>query len=434
MTAERIGAGDLVEWLTDVGPAPKQVGGVLVLDGTPRPAHVQQVLVERLARLPRFTQRLQQDGSGRRPRWVPSAAPVHERVTRATCPAPGDDDAVLALATAAVTEPLDRGGPLWRALVVDGLVGGAVAVVLVLHHVLADGLGGLSVLARLVDAEPVAEPVADPAVRPGARTAAGPPVTSVGAPDAPPAVPGQLAASVRARHRLGAPRTSLNVPTGPRRVTVAVDVDLAHVKAAGRTQGATVNDVLLLVAAGSSGRLLRGRGEDVDALVVSVAVATRAPDAAHRLGNHVGVMPVRVPLHGPAAARLASVARSTRRRKGHARRTSTALVRPLFRLTVATGLYRWAIDRQRLVNVFLTNLRGPAQRLSLAGAPVRRAVPLVVGTGNVPLAVAALSHAGVLTVAVDVDPDAVPEVEAFAVALRAELDDVLALAAPPAEG
>ncbi|GAA3813791.1 wax ester/triacylglycerol synthase domain-containing protein [Cellulomonas soli] len=422
MTGERVGAGDLVEWLTDVGPAPKQVGALLVLGGSDIDVmDVERVLVERFGKLRRFGQRLEQSGRGR-PRWVDAGAQsVAGQVSRLTCPAPGDQEALLAVATAALTRPLDRSGPLWRAEVVDGLAGGGVAVVLVLHHVLADGLGGLAVLSRLVDdsSEPV--PAGGVVGAPGAPRGSGAPRPVVLPADA---------SAVRVRRRVGAPRTSLNVPTGPRRVTVVVEADLATTKAAGRTRGATVNDVLLVVVAGAAGRLLRARGEDVDALVVSVAVATRAPDAAHGLGNHVGVMPVRVPLHGSAGDRLAAVTRQTRRHKGHARRTSTALVRPLFRLAVATGTYQRVIENQRLVNIFLTNMIGPTSPITFAGASVERLVPIVVGAGNVPTAFAALSYAGTLTVSVDVDPDAVPEVEALTAALNDELQEVLALAPP----
>ncbi|NTW41131.1 MAG: hypothetical protein HGA44_14865, partial [Cellulomonadaceae bacterium] len=253
MTTERIGAGDLVEWLTDVGPAPKQVGALLVLGGSGIDAvDVERVLVERFGKLRRFGQRLEESGRGR-PRWVDAGAEsVAGQVRRLTCAAPGDEAALLAVATAALTRRLDRTGPLWRAEVVDGLAGGGVAVVLVLHHVLADGLGGLAVLSRLVDDASEPAPAGGVVGAPGAPQGPGAPRPVVRPVDA---------AAVRVRRRVGAPCTSLNVPTGPRRVTVVAEAELAAVKAAGRTRGATVNDVLLVVVAGAAGRLLRARGE-----------------------------------------------------------------------------------------------------------------------------------------------------------------------------
>jgi diacylglycerol O-acyltransferase / wax synthase len=48
-------------------------------------------------------------------------------------------------------EPLSRQAPLWSVVLITGFADGSAAVVVVLHHVLADGLGGLNVLAALVE-------------------------------------------------------------------------------------------------------------------------------------------------------------------------------------------------------------------------------------------------------------------------------------------
>ena len=56
---------------------------------------------------------------------------------------------------AIIGEPLPRSRPLWAAVLVPDLVDDRVGLVLVLHHVLADGIDGLAMLARLADgAEP----------------------------------------------------------------------------------------------------------------------------------------------------------------------------------------------------------------------------------------------------------------------------------------
>ena len=51
-------------------------------------------------------------------------------------------------------EPLPRSQPLWSATFVTGLASGGTGLVIVMNHVLADGIGGLAVLARLVDEAP----------------------------------------------------------------------------------------------------------------------------------------------------------------------------------------------------------------------------------------------------------------------------------------
>ncbi|MHB9863928.1 WS/DGAT domain-containing protein [Streptomyces sp. YIM S03343] len=70
--------------------------------------------------------------------------------------------------------------------------------------------------------------------------------------------------------------------------------------------------------------------------------------------------------------------------------------------------------RQRLVNVFTSNLPGPAVPVSIAGAPVRELYQLGVAQGNVPLSVGVISYAGQLDLALVGDADAVPDLEVFA--------------------
>jgi hypothetical protein len=108
-----------------------------------------------------------------------------------------------------------------------------------------------------------------------------------------------------------------------------------------------------------------------------------------------------------------------------------ALVGPAFRALGASGLLRRVGDRQRLVNLFLTNLRGPAERLSLGGATVTEVVPLTSTQGNVALAFAALSYAGRLGITAVLDPDVVTERDLLGRVLQAELDALTATGRPP---
>jgi WS/DGAT/MGAT family acyltransferase len=319
-------------------------------------------------------------------------------------------------------------------VVVTGEDRQARAVVVVLHHVVTDGVGGLALLARLLDpAHPSTAGQGGAAPGPAAPAAA----ATRGVDPPPAAETGRAVRAVRAVRTLrrgatelgllghgahGAPRCSLNAsPTGPRRRVAALDVDLDALRTAAHRYGATVNDVLLVATTGALGRLLQARGEDVRELVVSVPVSGRATGTPRDLGNEVGVMPVRVPLDGTPVERLHRVARSTRARRAGVRGSSSALIGPAFRLLVAVHLFRALIDRQRLVNTFLTNVRGPSTAGTLAGAPVLRAVPVTATAGNVSVAFAALSTAGTLTVSVIVDPDLVPEIRPLAVDLADEL-------------
>jgi diacylglycerol O-acyltransferase len=78
----------------------------------------------------------------------------HVRVI--SCPWPGDEAALLAVAAERVTQRLPADRPLWCVQLVSGMSGGRTAMIFVLHHVLADGMGGLAILAQLVDGAPAA--------------------------------------------------------------------------------------------------------------------------------------------------------------------------------------------------------------------------------------------------------------------------------------
>ena len=421
---EQLGSGALITLGSDVGPVPMNVGALLFVagDGDVDAATVEATFTRRLTSIRRLQQRLATPRRGLgRPYWVDdSDFDVRAHVARVRCPSPGGHDAALAIAVDAVTRPLPRSRPLWRAVVVTGLIDDHTGLVLVLHHVVADGIGGLAVLARLVDGADPAGPADDTAAPPRGRF-----VDRVSErfrtlrrlPHRVARIRGGWAELGRGRGGW-APRCSLNAATGPRRRVVTVDVGLNGVRAAGRRSGATVNDVLLVAVTGALAELLRERKEFPQELVVSVPVSARSSATSGHLGNQVGVMPVRVPLVGSFRERLTTVSGVTRVQKMRTRGTSSALIGPLFRILAALRLFRWFVDRQRLVNSFLTNLPGPPGQLVIAGAPITGITPITVTAGNVGVAFAALSYAGTLTVTIIVDPDVVPEVRELAAALH----------------
>ena len=158
-------------------------------------------------------------------------------------------------------------------------------------------------------------------------------------------------------------------------------------------------------------------------------MAARRAATGGELGNQIGIMPVTVPATGDIAARITRTAQITRERKSRARGASAALFVPAFLLLARTGLLRWFTSHQRIVQTFLTNLRGPQDPLTFGGAAVRAIIPIPSTTGNVTVTFAASSYAGTLRITVLSDPARMPDAPALAAALRRELS--AALAAPP---
>ncbi len=431
---DRITAEDTVSLATDVGPVPMQVGVVLVLDPTPAfaPEEVVRQLADRVRAVPRLRRALRSTPLGcGRPIWVDDPAfDVGRHTEVVSCPPSGDEHSLLAVAATAVTTPLPRERPLWRITIVTDLADGRAALIVVFHHVLADGIGGLAVLAHLVDGAPPVAP-------------------TPGFPEAAPS-PGALAADAwrgRARAIGGLGRSvrrlraavaqlrgagggarpapsSLNAPTGAHRAFRIARSPVADLRRVAHAHDATINDLVLTSVAGALHDLVHARGEHVERFVLSVPMSSRAEASADALGNEVGVVPLELPGAGPWPERLAEIAAATRAAKARPRAATGAVINPMFRTLAALRLFHRFIDRQHLVHTFTTNVHGPDEPLRFLDAPITDALALAVVTGNVTVSFAALSYAGMLAVTVVADPDACPDLEGLGRLLQQHLDEI----------
>ena len=445
---DRVSTDDLMSLATEHGSTPMQVGAVLLLDARNGldPDQAARLLARRIESVPRLRQRLVTVPFGcGRPVWADDPAfDLAHHLTSVPCPAPGGEPAVLDLAATLITTPLPRDRPLWSATLVTDTAGTAVhgtavhetaahqaavhqaALIIVFHHVLADGIGGLAVLARLVDGAPAAPDRAFPRPMPSAlrlvTDAARGHLRSL---RRLPATLTRIAGAVTELRPNARPRlapTSLNRPTGARRRFLSIRVGLDHVRDVAHAHGATVNDVVLTVIGGALHRLLEQRGERLDRFVLSVPFSERRQTTAGELGNRSGIIPIEVPGVGDPAARLECVARVTRAAKRSPPGASTALLGPAFRLLARLGLFQRFVDRQRLIHTFVTNLRGPTRRETIFGCPITAIVPLSVATGNVTVSFSVLSYAGTLTLTLNADPDACTDLAALGHLLGEEID------------
>jgi diacylglycerol O-acyltransferase / wax synthase len=428
---DRASATDLAFLAMDTGRVPQQIAAVLVLGAGAEfdLSRARELLAQRISAVPRLRQRLVRvpPGCGRAI-WVDDADfDIRRHVRQLRCRDPGDQRALLDLAAAVATEPLPRSRPLWSAVFITGLASHGVAVVIVVHHVLVDGIGGLAVLASLVD---------HAASQPGAAFPRRPPPAGQLAIDA---VRGRLRAVSRVpaawrRLRVSmaagggfapAPAVpcSLVQRTGPRRRFAVVSTGLADLREAAHRHGGTVNDAVLAVIAGALCRVLASRGESIDTIAIAVPVAGRRSATASELGNQVGPMLVTVPGAGTPAQRIRHVAAAVRARKAAAAGPPPiAVLGTLFRVAAALGGYRWYLNRQRRMHTLVSHVRGPQQPVAFAGAPVTSIIPAAVGeAGNITVSFEVLSYAGTVTITAIADPDHFPELPALTDALQAEL-------------
>ena len=186
---------------------------------------------------------------------------------------------------------------------------------------------------------------------------------------------------------------------------------------------AKVNDVVPAVTGGLR-RLLAGRGEDLEGLVLRVMV----PLSLHReqpgqaSGNQGTVMLVPLPVGEPdPVRRLELIAAETAARKRNPRPQTGGGLMGL--VAVQRAWYR-SLARQRTVNLSVTNVPGPPVPLYLAGARLLELFPVVSLLGNLTLAVAVLSYDGQLNLTAVADRDPCPDVEAFAEGVQGALGDL----------
>ena len=176
---------------------------------------------------------------------------------------------------------------------------------------LADGVGGLNVLAALVDpgASPAAVffPRSFPTLLSLARDAWLARLRGIRR------APGSwrsLRRSMFAGGGLRPPRAtpcSLVRQTGPRRRMTVVRVDRDLLRAAAHRHGATTNDAVLVAIGGALHHYLLSRGEPVDPIALAVPVSGRQPARGPVAGNLVNPMLVEVPARGRASERLERV-------------------------------------------------------------------------------------------------------------------------------
>ena len=401
-----------------------EAGPLLRPDGSLRLEEIRRRLGARLDRAPELRRKVVRAGAlGGRPLWIDDPAfdiANHVREVRVGSPAAGEPDVTAARL---IGRLLDRDRPLWELWFITGFDPERCAVLVKIHHAVADGLAAIALMGALLDVDAGApDPPSSgwrPAPAPHRRT-----VITDNAVSRAEAMRraarslrrfrrrvdgfGAAARELGAQLHATAPRSSINRPVRRGRRVAYVPLDLATVKAAARAYGGTVNDAVLAVIAGGLHDLLAARGEHLPQLIASVPVSLRAGED-RSAGNQVGLMIVPLPVAEPdARRRLELVIRATR----HSKETQHALLGQRFqRWMAATPLAQPFMARQHIVNVFATNVIGPPVPLFLLDARVVDLIPFVIPTGNVTLAFCACSYAGTLYLSVTADATSTPDID-----------------------
>jgi WS/DGAT/MGAT family acyltransferase len=395
----------------------------------------------KLYKAPRFRQKVALVPGFDQPVWVDDAKfNLAYHVRHACLPAPGDIRTLKRLAGRILSQQLDRGKPLWEQWFVEGVEGGRFAVITKLHHCMADGISGSSILTALMEFDPLTEaepaPVWIPRPTPSARQMileemryrAGLPFSALSGGSRPRMEWGDLG-SLRETIRQGIaelPRslsgmssTFLNAEIGPHRRFDWATFDLEDAKSVARAAGGKLNDVVLAVVAGALRHFLARRGESVVDLSfrVMVPVSLRKPEEGGKLGNRVSALMVELPLdEADSWRRLLRVVETTRELKHSGWSERGELLEQLMELVPQ----RWSSGlTQRLVqsplaNLVVTNVPGPAKPIYLLGARQLESYPVVPLAPNQGLGIALYSYDGTLYWGLNSDWDALPDLHDLA--------------------
>ena len=415
----RVPAADAFFLHVETPEAPQHVGGVVLLDTSARPggAPAREEVAARiesvLPHLPRFRQRLSAPSRWRRPTWQPAGEldwSWHVPLEDLTRPdgTPGGPAALDALVARIAGTPLPRDRPMWRMHVVHGVDPGRAAVVLVVHHVVADGIG--TVLQALHILEPELPPFAGDRPRPGALQVLAGTVAGIA----------QLATD-------GSPAGRFPVTgTAARALTTRV-VPLDQVRAVARGVGARITDVLLTAVAGGLARVTGDRAGLPGTLRASVPLVMRDPGSAAE-GNATAAVMVDLPLGAvPERDRLAEVARRAERLRGGSRALASRFVMSGVAERMPFPLHRWfarTVYGPGTFGAVVSNMPGPDAQLFITGARIVWAAPLLPLAPGTPLAVGALGWHGELVVGLAVDPLLVPDARALAAAMTEVLAEL----------
>lgn len=425
-----------------VGPLRTEEGG---LDA----ARIARYVESRLSSLPRYRQKLSTTPLQKHPIWIDDDHfDLHYHVRHTALPQPGGDDRLKALCGRILSQPLDRGRPLWELWLVEGLEGDRFAIVSKVHHCMVDGASGVSLLTLLFRDSPDDEIHGTEAWFPRTRPAS----LRLAAEElwytalAPASIARDLGrallhpeAALRWTRARGAavgealraglrrpPTTALNEPIGPHRRVEWRIFPLDEIKRLRRALGGTVNDVVLTLVTGAVRRFLARRGEKLEGLQyrVVVPVNMRADRSDQGAANRVSAFFLSLPVgEDDPRTRFDLVRQQSLLQKTAKAADGIDFFTQLVDRSGSTLLTRVGVDlaaRMQPYNL-IVNVPGPQLPLYVLGARLEELHPLPPLFERQGLGIAVLSYDGRVCWGLVADRDVVPDLAALA----GDLDDAL---------
>jgi len=378
----------------------------------------------------------------------------------------GTSTALKNLAGKLFSEVMDRRRPLWDITVVRGLQGNRTALIIRLHHCLADGIAGVGIMHQLLDTNPEAPRL--PKRRLKFRVPPPPdPLASLtnevvdSYSDFIKRILSALADLLSMTERAAAnggklptaefatlfpeitaftERLRFNVLyQGPQKFSWT-EIPLAEIKAVKDKCGTSVNDVILAIMTANIRRYCELHGDRVKGklLRIMVPVNLRGTNSASELGNRISLVPVTIPLDIRQPLKLLAAV--------HKRTEFLKHVHAAELISLAGGLIgMFPTSLQSMVgpiasqlpitpfNMVCTNVPGPQYPLYLLGHKMLHCYPYVPVGGEMAVNCAILTYNGTAYFGFSGDAQAAPDLarlEKFSKESFVELRDAAGIKPP----
>jgi len=357
--------------------AAQHVGGYVVFgpEASPTTSDLRELVFAELVPQRRFHQRLLSASRWRRMRWVDTEVDFDQHFEERFVT--GGQAALNRVVAEYAERPLPRDRPLWRFTIARDTTTGRSAVVFLVHHAMADGIG--TIIHSLSLFRPKVSLGDGDATLPGPLARTGAVLLGLG----------QLATDGRARR--------LPPGTAARGYGIA-SLDLEAARTLAREHHVRVTDVVLGLTAEAVRRThpdLAGRLRGT--LRVAVPLMVRPPGAEPE-GNATAAVMVDLPLDGRSfPTLLAEIGRRTRRL-----RTPTRAIASRF--VMATGLrllpepcagwFARTVYGGAFFHGIVSNLPGPSQHMTMAGVEAEGIYPILPVAPGAPFALGAMSWDG----------------------------------------
>jgi len=418
------------------------IAGVSIAAGpAPRQQELVAAFAERIHAIPRCTQVLRTRPLDLGPpEWVDDPHfDISHHVHRVALPEPGGDAELFQMIATVMQHRLDRERPLWECWIIEGLTHDRWAILMKLHHCIADGIATTQMLAKLTDSaggDTFAKNIR--AAKESDKSAlrllpiSMNPKTWLGgmwrtamaaASAAEHAAIG--AAELTASLLSPAPESSLTGPVTTMRRYAAARVKLAEMQQVSRAFDVTLNDVALAAITDSYRSLLLSRGEQPhhDSLRTLIPVSVRSMKDFQRTDNQVSAMLPLLPIdEADPVKQLELVHSRLMAAKGSGQREGATAFLAVLNGTPFT-LSAWTMRMltrlpQHAVTALATNVPGPRDRQQVMGREVLETLPVPPIALQLRTGIAMVSYADSFVFGITGDHDTAPDLDQLAAGIE----------------